>query len=255
MLSGKKISLKNVISKVYSNLNIKDEKNYINIIEWLGEAIAKIKTDAQLESVQHTLCVSNYKAELPCDFIYLEQVSSNGKQMLKSYGDSRPVPKTNDITVDNQYSYRDTRMAGVENISYNLGKLPILDSNNTFIIENGWFKTNVSECNIDIWYKRLPMDSEGYPLIPEEESYREALFWYVAWKYFFLKRIEATGQDFNKFSQLSAEAEQKWHWYCGQAGSESIMPDLYMLENIKRNFISLIPKINSFDNFYNDLNK
>lgn len=254
MLSGKTISLKNVISKVYSGLNIKDESQYINIIEWLGEAISKIKTDAQLESVPYKLCVENHKAELPCDMLYLVEVDYRGKQLTKASANHLVHTNFDATRVYNQYDFVDARLERLKNISYKLGQQYEYIGGDHFKLENGWFKTSFCDGEVNIVYKRFPIDEDGFPLVPEEESYREALFWYCAWKYFFIKKIEASGNDFNKFNNLSLEAEQKWHWYCGQAGAESLMPDLYMLENIKRNFLSLTFKSDSFDKFFMNLN-
>lgn len=255
MLTGKKISLKNVISKVYSGLDITDDNDNINIIEWLGEAISKIKVYEQLESLSCKLPICNHKAELPCDLIYLDEVSICGVPIHKTYGDTLPEKYHNQVIVYNQYDYRDSRMSGVENIAYQLGKRYVHQNGVEFKLENGWMKTSLQDGDVDIVYRRLPVDEEGYPLIPEEESFREALFWYVAWKYFYKQRIRSSGNDFNKYSQLSMEAEQKWHWYCGQAGSEALMPDVFTLENIKRNFLTLIPKIDAYDNNFRNLNK
>lgn len=253
MLSGKKVSLKNVISKVYSDLNIKDEDHYTKIIEWLGEALSKIKVHDQLESVSTTLCVKNHKTELPCDLVYLEEVGHNGRQLTKTSASSLEQKYNSNMVLYNQYSSIDINK--INNKCFELGLKYTYPDGQYFLIENGWFKTSFNSGDVDIVYKRFPLDNEGFPLIPEEESFRSALFWYVAWKYFFIKKIEASGNDFNKFHTLSLESEQKWHWYCGQSGSEALMPDLFTLENIKRNFISLVPKIDSFDNFYNNLNK
>lgn len=253
MLSGKTISLKNVISKVYSGLNIKDEDNLVNIIEWLGEAISKIKADAQLETKQYTLCVENHKAELPCDMVYLEEVDYKGRQMSKASADKLIHHHQSDLGLYNQYFSVDIRK--LANKCFEVGQRYVYTDGEYFKIENGWFKTSFQKGEVNITYKKFPTDDEGFPLVPEEESYREALFWYVAWKYFYIKKIEASNADFNKFNHLSLEAEQKWHWYCGQAGSEALMPDLFTLENIKRNFISLVPKLNSFDKSFSDLNR
>lgn len=254
MLSGKKVSLKNVIAKVYADLNIKDESYLTNIIEWLGEALGKIKADQQLESSDPLeLCIHNHKAELPCDLIYLENVDYCGKQLAQASGQLFEN-SCNEIGIYNQYFSVDLRKFA--NKPFHLGQQPLKNPSGEFFkIENGWFKTTFPEGNVTIRYKKLATDDEGFPLVPEEESFRSALFWYVAWKYFYLKKIDGSNADFNRYHTMSLEAEQKWHWYCGQAGSEALMPDQYTLENIKRNFISLVPKIESFTKSFSDLNK
>lgn len=255
MLTGKKISLKNVISKIYDGLDLTDDNDHISIIEWLGEAISKIQVYEQLETVHCCLDIHNHKAELPCDLIYLDELTFCGIPLNKGYGNNLSDNYCNEMMLYNQYDYRDARMSGVENIAYELGKRYVHTKGAEFLIQNGWIKTSLECGELDIVYRRLPVDEEGYPLIPEEESFREALFWYVAWKYFFKQRIKASGNDYNKYSQLSAESEQKWHWYCGQAGTTAIMPDVFTLENLKRNFLTLIPKINAYDTNFKNLNK
>lgn len=47
-LSGKTISLKQIIAKVYRDLQLKEEDNFIDFIEWGAEALEQIGVFEQL---------------------------------------------------------------------------------------------------------------------------------------------------------------------------------------------------------------
>ena len=40
MLTGKKVSVKNIIAKVFRDLKLKEEQDFIDFLEWADEALA-----------------------------------------------------------------------------------------------------------------------------------------------------------------------------------------------------------------------
>jgi len=64
--------------------------------------------------------------------------------------------------------------------------------------------------------------------------------------------IKAIKDD--KFRWFYQDAEIKYKYYINQAGAEAMMPDLFTLENIKRNYLRLVPKINDYREFFRGLN-
>lgn len=253
MLTHKKISIKNIISKIYRDLNIKEEDSLVNLIEWIGEALSFIKVPSQLQRIsRHEIHICNHRAEIPCDLIYLQSVEFNGSQLNKNPGGRLLEHTGMEYFYNNHYAVNRDKMVNINFINGSSYRFNDIDS---FIMENGWFKTSFPEGTIYIDYDKMETDEEGFPLVPDDESFRAALFWYSASKYFYIKFIESSGADTNKFNALRTDAEQKWQWYCGQAGTNALMPDEHTMEIIKKNFISLVPKLNSAKGFYNNLNK
>ncbi len=49
----------------------------------------------------------------------------------------------------------------------------------TYFTELDYINTSLCDGTVRIFYKAIPVDEEGYPLIPDNEDYKEALYWYV----------------------------------------------------------------------------
>lgn len=64
---------------------------------------------------------------------------------------------------------------------------------------------------IRVIYQRLPVDSRGYPLIPDNAAVREAVMWYLA------KNL-ILGGAIKTIPYQMAEAE--WQWRCGSARAD-----------------------------------
>lgn len=239
-----RISLKNIVSKVYRDLELTSENDYVDIIEWSVEALRFINAFNQYKQETEVLCIENYRADLPCNLVALLSVEGFGSQLDKA---SNNTFKTLDRRhIDEPHSYN---LAHFDNISLKLGKKYISNNGESFVYKNGYIKTSFKTGNITITYNALETDEDGIPLIPDDESYRAAIFWYVSMKFFYKKSIME-----DRYRWFYQDAEAKWHRYCGQAGTKAMMPDIFTLENIKRNFISFLPKMDSYKKFYNDLN-
>lgn len=243
-LTTNRISIKNVISKVYRDLQIDQEFDGLDIIEWAVEGFRFIGAFQQYKDKKDCLKVENYRVSLPCDLISLYEIGYDGLQLdqgsvnrLPSIAPEYPAP----------YSFLEQKM---DSVAFKVGMLHRFPkSDKTFIIENGWIKTNFKEGFLDIRYKALETDDMGIPLIPDDVSYKEALFWFIAKKYFYAKTIRE-----DRYRWLYQDAEQKWQWYCNQAGAKALEPSVFQLENIKRNFLSILPKVNSYKEFFENLN-
>lgn len=247
MLTNKKISVKNIVAKVYQDLGLKEEIDIGAVIEWAMEALNKINVYQQLETVPECkINIQNYKGELPCDLVYLTSVSYNGHQINFAAGDDIFV-KTDKIYYVTPKSINQDK---IENTPFYYSKEYPVGKGEVFLVQNGWFKTSFEKGEFNISYKKASFDDEGFLLIPDHESFRDALFWYISYKYFYIKSI----QD-DKFFKFYQDAEMKYRYYINQAGAEAMMPDQFVMENIKRNYLRYLPKLDTYKVFYSDLNR
>lgn len=244
-LTDNKVSIKNIIARVYQNLGLSEEIDIGLIMEWTADVLDKINVYQQLKDQPGTINICDHKGELPCDFIYLTSISYNGKAIVKTI-DTNSRSETNYPYYNTPTSYNEPRAM---NMTYLAGELYKFNDKDNFLIENGYIKTSFCDGCLDITYTSLYTDDDGFPLIPDDISFKEAIFWYIAARYFYIKSISD-----DKFRWFYQDADQKYRYYVNQAGANAMMPDLFTLENIKRNFLRLVPKINSYDNFFTDLN-
>lgn len=244
MLSGKQISCKTIIAKVYRDLQLKEEEPFMDMIEWLAEALEFIHVYPQYIHKVCRLDVKNFKAELPCDFIGLESLEYNGTNMLYSSNQFGPKDHTPTGRYYTPYSYNQDKIDNVLLVKdYSIRGL------GEFTIEGPWIKTSFKEACLHIKYVAYPSDEEGYPLVPDHQSFKEALFWFITYKYLYGKALRGEVD-----TGFYTDAFAKWQYYCNQAGAEAMMPDLATLEAIKRSYQRLKPDMFQFTSFYNNLN-
>ena len=103
-------------------------------------------------------------------------------------------------------------------------------------------------------YTAFPTDDDCYPLVPDEISFREAMFWYVFKKLLLQsdlmindRRFKSNGIDYNY-------ADQQWKYYCGQARNAANYPDIDRYESFMNQWVRLIPDISRHDLMFENLN-
>jgi|TARA_R110002126_G_scaffold14839_1_gene61720 hypothetical protein len=118
----------------------------------------------------------------------------------------------------------------------------------TYIIDCGYVKTSFATGKICISYMAFPTDEECYPLVPDDISFREAMFWYI-YKKLLLQGI--TGRN----TKLGYEyAENMWQNYCTQARNSANYPDIDKYESFMNQWVRLVPDINAHSTFFESLN-
>lgn len=158
--------------------------------------------------------IRDYRAELPCDFYKMTQVR----------------PFKDDIGPDFHHAYRYTtdsfhlspNHSDFNDLAYKL------QGNCIFVAtpENG---------KIEVSYKAMLVDEDGYPLIADNSAYLRALESYI-------KKIQfGILFDQGKISlPVMNRAEQEYAWNVGQAHAEGIMPTIDEMEAISNMWNRLI---------------
>lgn len=170
---------------------------------------------------------------------------------------------------DLQYEY-----ANWANSTYSRGQYtPVRLSNNTFFnslvctvkgteglyqscqdeytIVQDQLRFSFKEGFIALAYLRQVTDSEtGYPMVPDDESAKAAITYYLAWKF---KQREMYNHR-EGAAQLSNDAEQHWLKYIKQFKAKTKMPStIDELESLKNESNYLIPRRKRYDNFFGKL--
>jgi hypothetical protein len=103
---------------------------------------------------------------------------------------------------------------------------------------------------IMIQYLALPVDERGYPKVPANVSFREALFWKVAYH----MSIASPNKLQNPALQNPEYCYNKWSYYCRQARAEANAPDPMLEGQIANNFLRLMNNLNEQNQDYRGLN-
>lgn len=219
-------SLKYVISKLYRDLRLEDPNYELDIVEWCGEALAFIGAGSQFVKYVAESPIVSFRAKLPSDMITLEQI------MYKENSDDNPkVIKRNDTTFPNQLYYDET--TSQQEVTYTVNGEYLLFSKETGTAY--------------ISYKGIATDDNGYPLVPDNQYYKEALFWYCFKHILMLGYKSASGIDY-------LFAESRWQFYCTAARNKANYPSIGEYEQFRQSWASMLPNVNRyeerFDNSY-----
>ena len=109
----------------------------------------------------------------------------------------------------------------------------------------GFIYINIPNGFVKISYYAIPVDEDSMPMIPNLESYKEAIMYYVTMKLLYPKYLKG------EISQnIYYDVKRSWNFYCKQAYGEAMMPDEGELASIGNEWHKLYPELSEHDNFY-----
>jgi hypothetical protein len=92
-------------------------------------------------------------------------------------------------------------------------------------------------------YQAIPTDANGYPLIPDDIDFIEALYWYITMKLLYPEWKMGRVRD-----EVYYDARRSWNFNCKKAYGNAMMPNVDQLEAIKNQWIRLIPELDEHSN-------
>ena len=150
------------------------------------------------------------------------------------------------ITSQSQLYTRNLNRAYMKAGIYNRVDHPV------YFIKPGWMLLNRPKGYIKLAYKAIATDERGYPLIPDSNSYREAIYWYVVMKLSFPKFMNGHlgGRGVNSAANVYMYTQSQWNFYRNQAYAEAMMPTADDVRNIKHDWNKLVMDYDSDDTFF-----
>jgi hypothetical protein len=97
-------------------------------------------------------------------------------------------------------------------------------------------------------YQAIPTDIDGYPLVPDDSSFTEALYWYIVMKLLYPKWRDGRIRD-----AVYMDAKMSWNFYSKQAYGNAMMPNIDQLESLKNQHLKLIPELGQHKEFFSTL--
>ena len=221
----KTISSKYIISKLHRDIGLEDTNYTSDIIEWCGEALEFIGTAAQLERKEATLTIHSHKAALPVDFVQLIQVrykTESGGYIFPKYNPTSFNPHLQDDGANWRSKIQET-----------------------YSLNPDYVMTDFEEGELDISYYAMPTDEDGFPMVPDNQYFREALFWYCYYK--------LLGRGFTpKSREITLEfALHQWKFYCTAARNKANYPDIGQYQRFADIWVGLIPPQRLFERGFN----
>lgn len=235
----KKVSVLQAIDAAVKKLGLRNfDEDRDAFIEWVWEGELKIGSTFTFERKECQIQLTNYCGQLPSDVLYI---------LGFKYGNRRIEPSTADFqqfgnglttsgvgesmaTPNNAYNYLDRIYGFYANqgpkISITNGKI------NVNTIENGY---------IDIAYKGLCLDENGFPLV--NDLHTDALSAYLVYMHTHKRYLQQKAPE-----HMLRNTERRWKELCVQARSDDDMPnplDMRILRGIWNNLLPL-PDLNHF---------
>lgn len=128
---------------------------------------------------------------------------------------------------------------------FNKTSLPNSSLGLQYSIKPGYIMTNVHSGFLKLSYNAVPLDEDGYPLVPDLASFSEAVYWYIAMKSMYPTYLRG-GLDHERYYSI----RRSWNFYRQQAYAELMMPNTDGLESIKNNWNKLVPEFNDHSTYY-----
>lgn len=247
-------SSKTIISKVFRDLKIQRNDWIYDGIEWIGEALEAINAAPQLEDKARVLQVQSHKSALPSDLHRIREV----RYGIGTDGGYEDLTLTNgqNAVLSNQTSFKLSDIEGITRSDFSL-VLKYGDSSNhpslvdedrnvdkganhtqeSFILNPGYIQTSFEEDWILITYLGFALDEDDFPMVPDNYSYKQALYWYIVWKL-----IEG-GQE-HPAGIGWGDARKEWLRYCTQARNQANMPDESKYEQFFESWVTMVPHLN-----------
>lgn len=158
--------------------------------------------------------IREYRGKLPCDFYKMIQV----RMMSNPHGEHPAFRASTDSF--HMSSHKEDKIRG----------------GLTYKIQNSCIIASIPNGIIEIAYMAMPVDDEGYPLIPDNNSYIKALELYIK-----LQVFTSLFEEGKIKGEVLSHTEQQYAWYVGQAQTDLIRPTLDEMEAISNMWNKLLP--------------
>jgi hypothetical protein len=196
----KVVTCRRLLAKVARVLKPNTNNWLDEAVESIGDGLKIIGYSAGYEGVCEEVLIEDSRGLLPCHIEDLEAIFYNGKLL----------PPLDSLSVTNGLYYR---------------------------LNRSFINTSFREGKVTVYYIRLPIDEEGFPLIPDNSLVDEALMWWIA-RNLCLGGLKHPSIDFKMCEQL-------WDKYYPKAQNNVAFPSMANIEKYARDWNRLI-KTNNY---------
>lgn len=226
----KYISIKQVLDDLLEHPLLQD-LSFERAVNYAVHFIQIVGVPNEFEEKTALVNIENYRGCLPCDYYDMIQV--------RTYKEGEHCPKV--------FRYAS------DNFHYSSEKEPNGNSDNgdlTYKLQNNAIYTSLKEGVIEVAYHAIKVDDEGYPMIPENSSFIQALELYIKKKVFTI--LFDQGKINNAVLQ---NTQQEYAWYVGQAQRDLNMPTIDQMESISNMWTQLLQRTNEHSKGMKSLGK
>lgn len=224
MVSGKNVSIGSIIWKVMRN-PLTQDLTYEQAAEFALEFIRLVNAPLSYSDEVQSLKLTEYKAYLPSNLINIRGVRYTG---IDGCQDPIAMRYATDLYHKSQ-----------DNVLNECSK------EFTYVVQNCVLTASEKEGYVEMSYTSISLDKDGFPLIPDNESYKLGLEYFILHK--FIEPLWMMGKIQDKVFHY---VEQKRHWYFGQAENSMRLQGMDHLESMMNALNRIIIQDQSHETFY-----
>lgn len=270
MPNFKLVSAKEILARVIRSVGYKLPSTYHDdILEWIPEAIGMLQvtntlvvTSSGNKNCPEEILVKNHCADLPCGFVSILAVEDENGYRIPEAGD------VTDFTSPTSRRHAVSEIARVSTFEVNPfqhqtsdgipteapgSSIPIYGSDlevsnsspkrvSYYKIQGNYIHTSFETGFIKIHYLSLPVDKEGYPLVPDNENFKQAIEWYI------IKRLIGAGYEHKVFSYK--DVDEQYEKYANRGMNEVSYRSLDTAARTYNSTIRLIPPHHFNEDFF-----
>jgi len=268
------VSGKQVLARVIRSLGYKLPSTYYDdILEWIPEGTGYLQATNYLvtKSTGDIDCpgeisIKNFCAPLPCGYISLLAVEDENGRRLPEGGDVTDITSQSSLRHTNVGNTGQPRVSAFSVNPYQhqtsdglpsdepSSSFPFLgedvEPNNTggvrtthyYKIQGNYIQTSFEEGFVKIHYLALPVCEEGYPLIPDNENFKQALEWHI------IRRLIGSGYEHKVFDYKYAD--EQFEKFAARAMNEISYYSPDGAARLNRSFVRLIPPFHFQEDFF-----
>ena len=258
------VSIQEVIARIVRNTRIQDSSYIQDMNEWIPEAMGYMKTQFNLSLRFADVPINFHKWRMPCDQKYIEAVEYNGCRLNYSstvkapqtggagnYQGVAPTtmmgaisPITKEVVENNEVTMHETEFTNYTKFCTEYKEVCKCPMHATawYQTELDYLVTSFSDGVVRIHYRGIPVDKDGLPLIPDNQNYKEALYWYV--------RSKMYGAGYEEKQYQETDMMQRFEMYAARAIGEITYPTPDMKEQQLKTQVRFIPAANYYENFF-----
>lgn len=247
-------SVEEVIADVISNTRMTDSNYADDILEWLRKGLNLMRVRGMYTPQQQVLEAKDNIVTLPCGIVAIDGIWYNGSRLR--LGTSTIDVRCSPINVLKQnfdsYFTTDTTSDGFTKNEQDwlLVRGDDLRLNNSLVSGSDYYipypnhlQTSFKCGCLQLFYRKMPVDDRGYPLIPDEENTKYALFWWI------MAMLTLTGYKHNDPKMDYDYCEAKWGHYSNEGKKKIKQSSRDKKESILQYNVNLIPPTGYYESF------
>lgn len=188
-----------------------EDISFETVIDYTVDFIRIVGTPPSFFEKTEVIHIVDYRGTLPCDFYQMIQV-----RLLHNNKSAGAFRYSTD--------------------SFHLSNLKPEHGGLTYKLQGNCIFTSIEKGEVELAYMALPIDEEGYPLIPDNSSYVRALELYIKLQWFTM--LFDTGKI---NPQVLQNTQQQYAWAVGQAQTDLIRPTIDQMEALSNMWNKFLP--------------